>query len=152
MSTRANIKITDGEKELWFYRHSDGYPEGALPTLNQFMDWLKSGRIRDNIGQAAGWLIILGHLEYRDNSADALKYNGPQFTPGDSKSMSGWKVGAYEPTEWGLHGDTEYLYTINLKTKKLLVQKIDRDYGEPADYRAEPKVSFRTIKPKLELV
>lgn len=64
MSTRANIVIKDRHDKLFFYRHSDGYPEGTLPTLNKFIDWVKSGKIRDNVSQAAGWLIILGALEY----------------------------------------------------------------------------------------
>ena len=42
MSTRANILVKDafGEK-LWFYRHSDGYPSGALPLLRVFMKAVK---------------------------------------------------------------------------------------------------------------
>ena len=37
MSTRANIKVKDSYDTLWFYRHSDGYPEGAIPTIDKFM-------------------------------------------------------------------------------------------------------------------
>ena len=133
MSTRANIKITDGRNTLWFYRHSDGYPEGALPTLNRFMDWLRSSAIRDNVGQAAGWLVVIGHQEYAGH-----------LEPGDRNSGMGWKVGAYEPTT-GLHGDTEYLYTIDLAAKTLKCQSIDRDYGTPPDYKNKPKVSYGTV-------
>ena len=61
MSTRANIVIKDEYSELWFYRHSDGYPEGTLPTLTEFLDAVKAGLIRNNVSQAAGWLIIIGH-------------------------------------------------------------------------------------------
>jgi len=65
MSTRAQIKITDSfGQELWFYRHSDGYPDGTLPTLQKFLDWVKAGKIRDNVEQAAGWLILIGAEEY----------------------------------------------------------------------------------------
>ena len=64
MSTRANIIIKDEHSQLIFYRHSDGYPEGALPTLNKFMDWVKAGKIRDNVDQASGWLILIGAQEY----------------------------------------------------------------------------------------
>ena len=110
MSTRANIKLTDEFGDtLWFYRHSDGYPEGAMPTLNKFLDYVKDGKIRDNVGQAAGWLILLGHQEYQ-----AEGYATPEPRGGGY----GWKVGAIEPTT-GEHGDIEWLYTINLKTKKI---------------------------------
>ena len=57
MSTRANIIIKEdwsykddkgktkkGSDKLIFYRHSDGYPSGAMPTLNIFMKWLKDGK------------------------------------------------------------------------------------------------------------
>jgi hypothetical protein len=50
MSTRSNIiiketfsylegseKVTKTDK-LFFYRHSDGYPDGALPLLLKFME------------------------------------------------------------------------------------------------------------------
>jgi hypothetical protein len=64
MSTRANIVIKDKHSQLIFYRHSDGYPEGTLPSLKKFMSWVKAGTIRNNVSQAAGWLIMVGAQEY----------------------------------------------------------------------------------------
>jgi hypothetical protein len=81
MSTRANILIKDECDELWFYRHSDGYPTGCLPTLAKFMSWVKDRKIRSNVGQSAGWLIVIGKEEYESEGLN-----------------SDWKVGAYEPT------------------------------------------------------
>jgi hypothetical protein len=98
MSTRAQIKVTDGRDSLLFYRHSDGYPEGALPTLQAFMERVKNGTIRDNVGQASGWLIMLGSQE--DGYSQPLGYN--------------WKVGAIEPATC-VHGDIEYFYICDLK-------------------------------------
>ena len=121
MSTRANIIIEDEYEKLWFYRHSDGYPEGTLPTLKKFMRWVKEKRIRDNAQQAAGWLIVIGNEEYRGKNV--LSHYGDedkkvcgvdvQHEPGKAGSMSGWKVGAYEPT-LDQHGDIEFLYTLDL--------------------------------------
>lgn len=105
MSTRCNVIIKDNSDKLYFYRHSDGYPEGVAETLNAFMDRLKSGEIRNNVSQSAGWLIILGHEEYAENR---------KLYP----EHSSWKVGAYEPTT-ALHGDIEFLYEIDLKAKTL---------------------------------
>ena len=102
MSTRANVKIKDSSGELWFYRHSDGYPEGTMPTLTRFLDMVINKQIRDNIVQASGWLILLGAEEY-NTSLESLK----------KENYNSWKVGAYEPTT-GEHGDIEYLYTIDL--------------------------------------
>ena len=109
MSTRANIIIKDDISKLIFYRHSDGYPVGALPTLKKFMCLLNDGKIRNNTTQAAGWLIIIGALEYSEM--------------GD---INNWKVGAYEPTA-NLHGDISYLYTIDLKNKTLKVETAHYD-------------------------
>jgi len=108
MSTRAQIIIKDSDSELWFYRHSDGYPEGTMPTLNKFLEWVKSGRIRDNVEQSAGWLIIIG----------ANEYGNKNYEPGNDRFM-GWKVGAYEPSIPEKHDDIEYLYTIDLVKKEI---------------------------------
>ena len=115
MSTRANIIITDsyGDK-LIFYRHSDGYPEGTMPTLEKFLDLVKEKKIRDNVEQAAGWLIIIGHAEY----------NTPEnIYPEDLKDLFDWKVGAYEPSIH-IHGDIEWLYTIDLSAKTIKQEKV----------------------------
>ncbi|MFZ9002331.1 MAG: hypothetical protein ACO20H_13575 [Bacteriovoracaceae bacterium] len=115
MSTRANIKVVDGYDELWFYRHSDGYPEGAMPTLEKFLDLVKSGKIRDNVVQACGHLIVLGRQEYLEQ--DLLR----------SEYMN-WKVGAIEPTT-EQHGDIEYFYTIDLVKKTITIEEEKPDYG-----------------------
>ena len=132
MSTRANVVVKNSWGDLWFYRHSDGYPEGAMPTLQKFINWIRTGRIRDNAGQAGGWLIIIGAEEY-----------GYKPEPTES-GFSGWKVGAYEPTS-SVHGDIEYLYIIDLDTKTIKChEKWDEKTGEPigeplfTDSEAEP--------------
>jgi hypothetical protein len=105
MSTRANILVKDIHGDsLWFYRHSDGYPEGTLPTLQKFIKMITDGQIRNNVGQACGWLILIGHEEY-------------------GSKKGGWKIGAYEPTT-GQHGDIEYLYTVDLGTGLIDVQHV----------------------------
>ncbi len=115
MSTRASIILKDGESKLMFYRHSDGYPEGTLPTLNRLLEWLKAGKIRSNLSQGAGWLIVLGAMEYQtipEHSADII--HDPE----------GWKVGAYEPTTAN-HWDVEYRYIIDMKEKTIQIEKVD---------------------------
>lgn len=67
MSTRANIVVTDnGEIStgIWFYRHSDGDPDGTLPSLKRLMEKVKDKTIRPNPMQAIGWLIVEGIVEY----------------------------------------------------------------------------------------
>lgn len=131
MSTRANIVIKDNYGKLFFYRHSDGYPEGTLPTLNKFMEWVKKGKIRDNATQAAGWLIILGALEY-DTLPEAPKNTdkyGSNVEVSEIKEPNDWKAGAYEPTT-GIHGDIDYLYVVDLAKKSVKCFKDWTDHGE----------------------
>lgn len=102
MSTRCQVIIKDAYSEVWFYRHSDGYPEGVMPSLEKFLSWVKEDRIRDNAEQASGWLVLIGHQEYEVPSE-----------PSKGSSM-GWKIGAYEPCAPERHSDIEYLYTVDL--------------------------------------
>ena len=117
MSTRANIILKDKYQKLWFYRHADGYPEGAMPTLEKFIKLLKEDRIRDNVSQASGWLVMLGAEEY-NQSVENLQ---------NSDNYNSWKVGAIEPTT-EIHGDTEFLYTIDLETKTIKTEEIQRNW------------------------
>ena len=100
MSTRCNIVVRDGDDELWFYRHSDGYPESVLPDLEPLMEKLRDGSLRNNLSQFCGWLIVKGHEGYKRH-------------PGYD-----WHVGNYEPTT-GLHVDAEYVYELDLRLHTL---------------------------------
>ena len=104
---------------MWFYRHSDGYPSGTMPTLKKFIRWVNKGKIRNNNGQAGGWLILIGAEEYGTKH----NYKTDEDIPKECLTMpldDEWKCGAYEPTH-GEHGDIEYLYTINMDKKTLKI-------------------------------
>lgn len=116
MSTRANIIIKDKYSKLYFYRHSDGYPEVTMESLKGFCD-MYHNQLRNNVSQSSGWLILLGAVEY--GFKGELK--------SDDK-FSGWKVGAYEPTS-GIHGDIEYLYVIDLEKESLSCYQIKWELG-----------------------
>jgi hypothetical protein len=136
MSTRANVVLKESytdsanrkiSRELIFYRHSDGYPEGTLPSLNKFMEWLKGNKIRNNLSQAAGWLVVLGAIEYATipKFTKEKPYKTSDCEYGDvetAEDPKDWKVGAYEPTDC-IHGDIEFLYEIDLIKKKLTVKE-----------------------------
>lgn len=109
MSTRAQILVTeDNAGGVLFYRHSDGYPDGVMPSLAEFLGMVQSGKIRRNAEQSSGWLIIIGHEEYREDR--------------DKYSHTSWKVGAYEPAEC-IHGDIEYFYVVNVSDCSITVYK-----------------------------
>lgn len=105
MSTRANIVIKEGSEILYYYRHSDGYPQGTMPTLLKLCELIALGAIRGNISQCSGHLIVIGALEYAYHD---LTVEVSDYYP------KNWKVGAYEPTTC-LHGDIEWLYIIDLE-------------------------------------
>ena len=120
MSTRCQIVIKDSYGDnILFYRHSDGYPEGAMPTLQKFMSWVRRGIIRNNAEQSAGWLILIGAKEY-----DHKWISGKQvpkenlFEPAPDDGFGGWKCGAYEPAK-GRHGDIEYIYVLDVEAKTI---------------------------------
>lgn len=138
MSTRAQVILEDDNGgTLWFYRHSDGYPEGVKKTLDRFCQWINEGRIRANVEQAAGWLVLLGAAEYDKqyiNHKWKRKTRKQMFEPiGEDSSGMGWKAGAYEPSVPELHGDIEHLYVVTLKsanrcTGKALWQEVQFDH------------------------
>lgn len=109
MSTRASIIIQDEHTKLYFYRHSDGYVECAGVDLLAFVADYTEEKMRLNVGQSAGWLVLRGHKEYNET---------PTLAPNKADRFAGWKCGAYEPTS-SLHGDVEFVYVINL-TKRTL--------------------------------
>ena len=71
--------------------------------LKKFVKGYVDGSMRRNVIQSAGWLIVRGHEEYKSLGKD-------------------WKVGAYEPTT-DIHGDIEYLYTIDIEKEQLVISK-----------------------------
>ena len=128
MSTRSIAAITDGRgKPTLFYRHSDGYPDGVRPTLDQFCEWLREGKIRNNATQSAGWLVLLGHREYVEmherwagfeGASDAEKELAEahrRMEPIGEKGVLGWKSGAYEPMNPAdIGSDVAWLHVINI--------------------------------------
>lgn len=123
MSTRANIILKDGDEHLFFYRHSDGYPEGVKSTLYAFTRLIKSGKLRNNLSQCAGWLVLLGAIEYQTLPAFLFSEHGKRMMDMDGDKIVQniqaltleWKCGAYEPTT-GIHGDIDYLYIVDVNT------------------------------------
>ena len=107
MSTRANIIVVDNSSEIFFYRHSDGYPSGALPPLLRFMELIEQGKLRDNAEQSAGWIVLFGAEEY------GVTMKGDRYG-------YGWKCGSMEPAT-GLCDWCEYFYTINVQEKTLQI-------------------------------
>ena len=121
MSTRATVIVKDSYEKIYFYRHSDGYPEGALPSLRKFMRWVIEGKIRNNAQQAAGWLVMIGARETDKIYIGDGKYSPKADLTEPSPDTSGyeWKVGNYEPSGPELPGDIEWLYELDVDKKTI---------------------------------
>lgn len=149
MSTRANIVIMDEDDTLWFYRHSDGYPDGALPTLKIFLQWVADGKIRNNVSQASGWLIMIGAQEY--NKQPVKTASGHDWVEKETllepapDPFLGWKVGAYEPTS-GIHGDIDYLYEVDLVKEEIRVFECEYVKGKDGIPEARKGKKIQTVK------
>lgn len=141
MSTRASILITDGDSTLHFYRHSDGYPECCGKDLKEFIEGYKCQVMRNSVSQSAGWLIVRGHKEYL---ADGVNFTGKPTL----ERYSGWKVGAYEPTD-EIHGDVEYIYIIDLKKFTLTTRVPIEGFWDNADL-AHTKILGKAVSFKPE--
>jgi hypothetical protein len=111
MSTRANIVIKDADSKIILYRHSDGYPSGTMPVLNRYLDSVKSGEYRDNVMQSIGHLLDLGRAELLECFDGKI----PEYQK--------WKHGTLEVTD-SIHGDIEYLYTIDLVKKTITTKEV----------------------------
>ncbi len=133
MSTRAQIILTDSDgNELRFYKHWDGYPEETLPILEDFVGAVRQGRIRDNVEQAAGWLILLGEQERRlpwPPDEQFYDQHGKLVDNPDRDNGSGFRCLPRNDNDLLLiepcceeHEDIDYYYTVDLSTKQISVR------------------------------
>lgn len=129
MSTRCNVIIKDGCTKIILYRHSDGYPDCTGEDLKDFVKDYTNGSMRLDAMQSAGWLILRGHSEYTKEDGKSLT-----LKPDPKDRFSGWKCGAYEPTDQ-IHGDIEWLYTIDLEKQELTFKDV-------YEKRIKKKISF----------
>jgi hypothetical protein len=107
MSTRCQIKVK-GSKCI-IYKHCDGYPEsenGVLYFLKPFTKKFRKERGDDPEYFIAQYLRHLATQEIKED----------------------WRHGKLDFFGYGvdteLHGDISYLYTVNLKTGKIIVKKM----------------------------
>lgn len=101
MSTRASIQLIDGEDTLFFYQHSDGYPEGLGAWLSRCLKLPQIQECKDDIEYLAGILIMEVNRDYIERNQRL-----PDMVPA-----------------LGVHGDESYTYVIDAKTLELLTLK-----------------------------
>ena len=116
MSTRCNIIVRDKDSQFTLYRHCDGYKE---VTFEHLKDFIKTYNFTNNYyAQASSIVTELIRINLKKNTTDQ------DYNP-------------YELTN-GIHGDIEYLYTIDLELKTIRVENYgylrDTSVCETFDY------------------
>ena len=144
MGTRAIIALTEIDKEqeknpgilpetLYFYRHWDGDPEEVQDSLGTFCRWLKEGKIRNNLYQASGWLVLAGRKEELEVKL-AMHGRGKHYTAvpaplspevkiessvaGNNGNGASWKVGSYDIVGPSVRSyiNIEYIHVVDVAT------------------------------------
>lgn len=121
--SKNNLNVIKA-KQLIFYRQSDGNPEAIMPVLKVLMKWINEGKIRNNLGQCGGWLIILGAIEY--NAIPKFLFFKEKLGPDELSKIplpKIWRCGGFEPAP-SISGQIDYLYEININEAKLTVKKV----------------------------
>lgn len=105
MSTRSTINFCDGDRvSAKIYRHSDGYPEGVLPDLEQFFadvaEQTDDTRFNDSSYLAAKFVVWQA-------DQNTWHYNGADRVKNDPLDFLGVGVIIEDP------GDIEYTYFLD---------------------------------------
>lgn len=124
MSTRCRIdfivKWTDdaGKEHVerrCIYRHSDGYPEGVIPDLCEFLKW-NAGRNGD-VEYTAANFVYWSKRNFETYLKDGERWNDVN---GNSISHIGFGVCAEDC--W--HGDLEYYYEVFAESNTVKIYKM----------------------------
>ena len=87
MSTRCQVKVTNGEESLTLYHHTDGYPDYMLPTIKKAWEKYGQGWEGARVYKVASMLCAVDPIIF-----EPLDYHG-------------------------LHPDIKYYYIINCKNE-----------------------------------
>jgi hypothetical protein len=159
MSTRCQIEFQNfwkddkGKEHLerrTIYRHSDGYPEGVIPDLKEFLKWNK-GRNNDVEYTTANfvyWSKRWHEQNYFNKDLNEkienknLKWSDNQLT---NCSILHIGFGICENDEF--HGDIEYFYEVINKDKtiKIKAYKVDRENWDEEITKKNMKFIKQTI-------
>jgi len=115
-----NGKVKKVEESRMVYRHSDGYPEGVVPDLKEFLEW-NDGRNSDLEYMTANFIYWSKrwHEEryYHESYGGGMDKDGNKVPwhkkPQDMNSMLLLGFGVCEKN--GFHGDMEYFYEVIVK-------------------------------------
>lgn len=102
MSTRCQVKVTNGDEKLTLYHHTDGYPENMIPTIQEAWEKYGKGWEGARVYKVAGMLcaidpMVFEPLDYHDLHSD-IEYYYVIDCKGESHSGSKpiWTIKVYE--------------------------------------------------------
>ena len=114
MSTRSQIKVKGSE--IMIYKHSDGYPEGVMPTLKEIVKTFADKR--GNEPDYALAQIMRAYARRDEEKRQAILADDEQEAWHDiykEPRMTGWGLDCIQ------HGDIEYLYEVDLEERTITI-------------------------------
>ena len=136
MSTRCHILFTDGDASLLTYKHSDGYPEGAIPLLREFWQWYPRTNRLEYL--TATWFYFckrqseerIKGVDWNDWCDDPMKTN--ELNTNHPVALS-YGICADEE----IHGDTEHFYQVDIEDERVTHYTPEGIWFEDVDSPAE---------------
>jgi hypothetical protein len=143
MSTRCQIGFYSDSKvdykKFWalFYKHSDGYPKGVIPTLAEILPRFADSR-GNNPDYCAAWTLFHFMLESVAWTAqNSVKYSAT--LPADGYSFIGFGI------DIGFHMDIEYFYRVDCDTRTVTIFETNF-WGKRAKLTAIETIPFASLK------
>lgn len=106
MATRCNVIVENNSGyRIFMYRHCDGYPESVAPALAPILSELRTDKDREKMG-----------VSYVAEKIEDIEET--YFIMGNQKS--------HKPFQYttDIHGDIEWLYTLNVDTTELHYEQV----------------------------
>lgn len=146
MSTRCNVHITDlrNNRELWIYKHHDGYPSGVGKDLDKFLSYGDNASLSAD-EMLSGLRFMYGECyeetEYEHGDIDYL-YNitiGDKSTKIDVTDVNctydgNWNGGFHK--DYKIIGTSEYMHDISGNEKMYKVSDL-KEMSVSVTYNAE---------------
>ena len=123
------------------YRHSDGYPEGVIPDLKEFLKWNK-GRNDDIECQAANFIYWSKERQKKQIERHIVSVNYADFPRAKRQwLLSGFGICNNDK----FHSDIFYYYEVisDSETKEIIIKCYQPDYPVPKN-----KEDFKLIRTK----
>ncbi len=145
MSTRCQIEwIWDKEKCLT-YRHSDGYPDGVVPDLLEYLKWM--GFRADDLEYCVATWFYFTKRYYEQEFLKGKRWNSDEVAH-DCNSIV--KLGYGVCADKQLHGDIEYFYEVDLKKREIRAYNVNNRFTDKVkrtDFDLIKTTSFSYIDP-----